>query len=175
MKIIKNLCSIIIPFILIFCSSANFSSKPRTTKNIKIGIENRENYIFLIDTLSFKNNISENIFSIESKMSYDKIEICKGATVGEAKEKDFYFLKMQNFEKNVVTVRYLVKEKKYYILSDESTFNSYYVTCVGKKENCPPNVYINENNEKVWICSNDVRYCSTDSVNCTIYRTILVD
>lgn len=176
MKIVKVLCCMMILFSLLYCKSAISTPTEQTYKSIKIGKQNsRTNYAFLIDTLDFKTKIVKRIFSDDQEMSFDKIEICKGTTVGEDKPKeDFYFLKLQSFTYDVVTVRHLIKENNYYVLSDNSSFNLTYLTCVGKKGSCPPNIFISENNEKNWICSDDIRFCSPNK-ECDAYKTILLD
>jgi len=158
-----------------------FSCKIRKNNNetfipnnkVKVAfIKNNRNH-FLLDTLKFKNNLSKEILD-DKNICYDKIEICENFTIGEKIIK-YYFLKMENFNEKIITVKYLIKYKDFYYFEEANTFELLYITCIGNKTNCPPNLYINNQNEYIWICSDDIKSCSTDNQNCNILKTVIFE
>jgi hypothetical protein len=172
MKILKFILFCIITTMIISCSSKKTIDS--LNKKLKIATQNKNEYSFVIDTLSYKIQISKNIFSEDSKVKFDKIQICEGITIDKYK-KPYFFLKLSDFKKNIVTVRYLLKDRKDFFLTNYSNSDSFYVTCAGSDMNCNPNLYINDNLEKNWTCSDIVELCSADSLNCRIFRSILME
>lgn len=164
--------------LLLICTTLAFCKAKKhpiySTKKTKIATRINSDYLFVIDTIQYKDTIAKKIFSENSQVFYNKIEICKGITLERLKQ-EYYFLKLTDSKKNVVTVRHLIKKENDLFFSNDTNFDSYYVSCAGTLNLCPPNLYIDEHLEKNWICSDQVGVCSTDSLNCRIFKTILIE
>lgn len=130
-----------------------------------------------IDTVQFKNKISTTVFSANSKIEFDKIEVVKQFTIGEEK-KVFYYLLLTDFDKKVKTSRWLVNigESLYLnenVKKNSDNFELLYLTCAGN-QNCNPNVFILDK-KRSWICGENPS-CLRDGETrkgCDIYTTLI--
>lgn len=123
-------------------------------KSILFAQINANGIKFEIDTVKFKNKISTSIFSVDSKIEFDKIEVVKQLTIGEEK-KIFYYVLLTDFDKKVKTSRWLVNIGKFLYINEDigknkDNFESLYLTCAGN-QNCSPNVFTLDK-KRSWIC-----------------------
>lgn len=179
MKKNKPILTILFFNILLFAIlvSCSIHKNPDDNKNILFAEKNGNRYEIKIDTLNFKKEIGSSIFSPDSKVEFDKIEIVKQYTIGE-KAKEFYYLMMTDFDKKVKTCRWLVFDGKNlylnnYIKKDVSNVEFVYLSCVGN-ENCNPNIY-NLDGKDYWICG-DNPICLKEGqtrAGCDIYTTFI--
>lgn len=158
--------------IIIFFTSCSVRKEGDLLKKVKVAVYDKKEYSFIIDTLSYKKQIAKKIFSENSNVTFDRVEICKAFTIGKYQE-EYFFIKLSDFKKNIIVVKYVTKIKNSFFLTNYSNFELLYVTCVGSPVDCSPNLFINDDLEKTWICSDKVESCSTDSLNCRIFKSII--
>jgi len=161
-------------FLIIAANSFLINSQEEKNNDIFFAEIKGESYEFKIDTLAFKNSISNSLFSKESKGTYDKIEIQKLKTVGDIIE-DYYRVVLYHFGKNLKTARYLYYNAGKLYLNSDNSFNSLYNSCLGVEKKCSPNVVLNSKLEMGWICSNKVGICSIDEKECQSYKTLILN
>lgn len=167
----------VILIILLFysCKSSSQLTNNKDADSILVGKISGENFQFVIDTLSFKESISNSLFSEQTKSeTYDKLEIRKSETLGEIKQ-EYYYIILYHFDKKLKTARYLENSRGNLYLNKNSIFNSLYNSCVGIDEKCYPHVVIKSDLTKAWICSDEVGICSIDEKECTSVRSIIQD
>jgi len=155
-------------------------SRPDTKKipnalglgNELFAIIDNENIIIIKDTVVFKKEIRDIIFSKKSNVKYDKIDIIKQYSIGKSKE-DLYYVILYDFEKNLKTARVLEKNDNNLIFAEEKDFEKMFISCVGKEDDCVPRI-VSIDSKKSWICSDsdEIKECSIDGEGCKIYRTI---
>lgn len=164
-------------FIIIFsfysCKSNTQEIEQSKTDEILFAKIKGDSYVYVLDTLSFKESISGNFFSKESKKdTYDKVNIIKSQTLGNTNE-DYYYVVLIHFGKKLKTARYLENRSGYLYLNKKTVFNTIYNSCVGVDEKCFPNVVINSDLTRAWICSDKVGVCSLDANECKSIRSII--
>jgi hypothetical protein len=127
-------------------------------------------YDFIIDPLQFKMSVSDELFSKESKGTYDKIEIKKAYTVGES----YYFVLLTHYEKKLKTARYLKNEDDILYLITDNDFGSIYISCIGTDKKCSPNLIIDKKNMS-WMCSDKIGVCLLDENECKSIKSIILE
>ena len=157
------------------CKSYAQSIEKKEANPILFGKIQNDKFEYLIDTLSFKKSISNNLFSEQSKSeTYDKLEIRKSESLGAIKE-DYYFIVLYHFGKKLKTARFLENRSGNLYLNEYITFNAIFNSCMGENEKCFPNITIKSDSTKVWICSDKVGVCSADINECKSIRSIIQD
>ena len=161
----KNLFNpIIIILFTIFFYSCGFKKIENKENQRHFANITSESYVFKVDTVKFKRNINKSILGLNSDINFDKIEIIKQVMRG-TDNKDFYYLKITDFEKNIVISRWLNKVENGLYLNDDfkdnRNFEKIYLICEGIHK-CNPNVYM-INAEKNWVCGENPS-CSKDSI-----------
>lgn len=157
------------------CKSSAQKTNTKETNSLLFGKIQNDSYEYVIDTLSYKKSISNSLFSEKSKTeTYNKIEIRKSKTLGEVNE-EYYYLVLYHFDKKLKTARFLENRSGYLYLNNDSVFNSIYNSCVGEDDKCFPNVVIDSDLNKAWICSDEVGICSIDANECKSVRSIIQD
>lgn len=159
-------------FLLLVSCSFSHAQKP-ITDTLFATIENNE-YIFKLDTLTFKEKIAKNIFSKKSKVDYDKLTIVEQVSLGKEKA-SYIFLLLLDFDKKIKTARLLKKINNNLFLSQEKKIDLTYVSCVGDSLICLPNIIINNHLEMEWICSDKKGVCIIDNTKCRKFNSIIVD
>lgn len=176
-KVIIRLFLLLGVFHLLFISCGVNKNRVQSQNNTLFA-ELKENRLeFKIDTLKFKNNISKSIFSVDSNIAYDKLEIVKQFTIGDKKH-IFYYLMLTDFDKKVKTTRWLVVKDNYLYLNENvqknnDNFELIYLTCAGN-QNCNPNIFALEG-KKVWLCGDNPK-CLIDGETrkgCDSYTTFI--
>ena len=136
-----------------------------------------ESYILVIDTIVFKKKIIGNIFSKESKVIFDKIEVKKQFTIGEEK-KVFYYVLLTDFSTTTRTCRWLNSVDNVLYLNDDfegnDSFEQMYLTCIGT-ENCATNVYILDS-KRFWLCGENPNCLREGAVvNCKVIKSMITN
>ena len=130
-------------FILFFFAFLASCGVHKKNDNVLMAKMKNNKFELLIDTVKFKKNISESIFSSESEIVFDKIEVVKQFTLGE-KSIPFYYIMLSDFDKKVKTTRLLIeKDNSLFLTNTQGNIDSselIYLTCSGSK-NCEPNIY----------------------------------
>ena len=125
---------------------------------------------FVIDTVSFKKEISQAIFSKQSNVQFDKIIINKKKVL-EAND-IFYCVMLYDFDKKLTTARVLNKINNKLYFTDSNYFEKLYISCKGK-EKCNPNIAFVDN-KLIWLCSDKIGECSINpEYDCKTFRSIL--
>lgn len=171
-----------IMLIAIFISIASCKSNKKAiasndNKKKLVAYLNNSKFIYSIDTLKFKSEISSTIFSPDSAIEFDKIEIIKQYSIGE-EIIPFYYILLTDFDKKVKTARWLSKENdSLYFNNDlnkeKENFDLIYLTCAGEN-NCNPQLFIFDN-KRSWACS-DNPMCLRDGHKvdgCDVYITFI--
>ena len=157
------------------CKPSSQEIEKKEPNFVLFGKVKNNSFEYVIDTLTFKKSISNQLFSKESKGdTYDKLEIKKAITLGESRE-EYYYVILYHYQKRLKTVRFLENHSSNLYLNENSVFNTIYNSCVGKDEKCFPNVVINSDLTKAWICSDKVGVCSIDENECKSVRSIIQD
>ncbi|HQA73939.1 hypothetical protein [Flavobacterium sp.] len=161
---------------VLFCSclscknSKEYVHSKKTFAKLK-----KDKFEFTIDTLKFKNEISAGIFSEDSKIIFDKVEIIKQFTLGE-KSEIFYYVLLTDFDKKVTTAKWLYYDNGFLILNKKERLDDFfmiYLTCSGN-QNCEPNVFIVDGKKK-WVCGENSSCLYNDGINkveCEKFTTV---
>jgi hypothetical protein len=160
-------------FSLLFCSN-NFYAQTVSDNRIEFAKIVQGKISYKLDTLLYKPQVSNKIFSKESNVTFDKIEICHQFTLEDI-QIEYSYVILHDFDKNLKTVRFLDKIKDTYYLNNSDTFKKTYLSCVGDKSKCSPNIMITNKSQMEWICSNKVGVCSIDATECKMFKTVLID
>lgn len=108
---------------------------------------------FTVDTVAYKKMLSENLNIKDRKVSYDKIEITQGVTLGSKRK--FYFLQMTAANSRIKVARWVELRNKIFYTNDnpeaEDPFEQIYLTCEGDG-NCSPHVF-EDKGMRMWGCS----------------------
>lgn len=96
--------------IIIFFTSCSVRKEGDLLKKVKVAVYDKKEYSFIIDTLSYKKQIAKKIFSENSNVTFDRVEICKAFTIGKYQE-EYFFIKLSDFKKNIIVVKYVTKIK----------------------------------------------------------------
>ena len=158
-------------FILLFVTNC-FGQITSNSKRIIAKIEN-EKINFVIDTIKFKKEVSENIFSKNLNIKFNKIKVL------HSNQKDCnsssYYLVLLDQKNNVKTARILNKQGTFLYMSNEDNFKKIYITCVGKKDSCFPSL-ICKDKKLIWTCSEKLLQCGLDINNsCKKFISVLIE
>lgn len=167
-----------INFFIISCSETKNTVTNKTPlKSILFAQINQDGIKFEIDTAQFKSTVSSSVFSVDSKIQFDKIEVVKQFTIGEEKQ-PFYYLLLTDFDKKVKTARWLdnVANSLYLnqnVKKKSDNFELLYLTCAGNK-NCNPNIFILDK-KRSWICGENPSCLKEGEARqgCDIYTTFI--
>lgn len=171
---------IFVVLIAVFISIASCKSNKEVSainfnKRKLVAHLNDSKFMYSIDTIKFKSEISSTIFSPDSHIEFDKIEIIKQFSMGE-EIIPFYYILLTDFDKKVKTARWLSKvNDSLYFCNDldkeKGNFDLIYLTCSGEN-NCNPQLFIFDN-KRSWACS-DNPMCLRDGHKvdgCDVYIT----
>lgn len=136
-----------------------------------------DSYVISVDTIALKKKITESIFSSESKIFFDKIEVKKQFTIGEEK-KVFYYVLLTDFSANARTCRWLTKVNDDLYFNDDfesgDSFEQMYLTCIGT-ENCATNVYVLDS-KKFWLCGENPNCLREGAIiDCKVLKSMITN
>ena len=163
---------LIILTIFISCNVSNNHTSFQNSHSI-IAVNQGNNYTFKIDTLSFKKRISKAIFSKESNVQYNKINIVKQKSINS--DDSFFLLILYCKEKNLKTAKLLKLNNNYLIIDNKNSFEKTFISCVGGKD-CFPNIFKKKDNSFGWSCSSNISECFIDdNGKCKSFKSILIE
>jgi hypothetical protein len=126
-------------------------------------------FFFVKDTVSFKKYLSKSLYSKETNVKFDRVEILKQFVSNRI----FYYVILYDYEKHLKTARILNKVDNELLLSENNSFEQTYISCVGNEIDCKPNIHYNKS-KWFWTCGNKLRECLINSnEKCQVFKTVL--
>lgn len=174
---ISALISIVLLFVLSSCSTHKVDNSNKTS--IAFAIIKKDKIIFLQDTIALKEKLKTNLFSTNTKINLEKVEVSKQITIS-VNPKEYYFLLVKDFHKKIKIVRWLnrIGDKLFFNNKspNEDSFEQMYTTCEGE-EDCDPHVFITDT-ERFWSCSMDptckIGIVDEKTIKCKSYKSIII-
>lgn len=161
----------------LFISFITYGQKQNNTVFAEIKNEFIE---IIVDTVTYKKFIIENILDNKQDVIFNRVEIKKQLTIGSKKE--FFYILLTEKQNKFKVARWLTKKDNLLVINNtpdferDDVFEQIYLICEGQADDCRPQVFEDENG-RMWGCS-EILACTAvegEEPTCKVTQSIFIE